>query len=347
MINNIEKILERSPKYIKEFMCGCTIEEKLDTHYITIEIISRNEIKIKKANGNEIDRVDLILNSMWNNVFLDWNYLKLSNPSWFAAHVGFTIKVFYFPCKTPILTEYDPNIRYVFDRVMFNNTDLNAEEILSDIKFPSAYQVGYKHMQEKVENPESIFDENFKDNTNPKEMFEKLINSSSKTYAVNKPEGYIFKYKNKIYQTATSESRNIDSEKTSYEYLLTNFVRYCKTSDYTDKISQSYTQTVCNLFNDFIINFEKQTHTIEHNINVDSIENPYLGTKFEIGYQYIPDQVTKALCQESVLYKNIFKVLLANLRKGKDYSHCIFMSSKQVDEWNTIIKNIRIRTLYC
>lgn len=350
MINNIERILERSPKYIKEFMCGCTIEEKIDTHYITVEIISRNEIKIKKANGNEIDRVDLILNSMWNNVFLDWNYLKLSNMDWFASHIGFTIKMFYFPCNTPILTEYNPNIRYIFDRVIFNNTDLDVKEILSDIKFPDVYQVDYKCMQNKVENPEKIFNDNINDvlehKTYINEMFIKLINTNSKKYAVNNPEGYIFKYKNKIFQTVSENTRIIDSEKTSYEYLLTNFVRYCKNSDYTDKISQSYTQTVCNLFNDFIVNFEKKTHTIEHNINVDSIENPYLGAKFEIGYQYIPDQVTKTLCQESLLYKNIFKVLLANLRKGKDYKHCIFMSSKQVDEWNTIIKNIRIRTLY-
>ena len=39
MINDIEKLKIRSSKYIKEFMQGCTIEEKIDTHYITIDII--------------------------------------------------------------------------------------------------------------------------------------------------------------------------------------------------------------------------------------------------------------------------------------------------------------------
>lgn len=350
MINSIEKILDRSPKYIKEFMCGCTIEEKIDTHYITIEIISKNEIKIKKANGNEIDRVDLILNSMWNKVFLDWNYLKLSNMSWFADHVGFTIKMFYFPCNTPLLTEYDSNVRYIFDRVIFNNTELDVKEVMSDLKFPDVYSVDYKCLQEKCEHPELIYDKNInevlQDKSKVTEMFEKLIDEKSKKYAMNKPEGYIFKYKNKIYQSVNNAKRIIDSEKTSYEFLLANFIKYCKNTEYIDKINQSYTKTVCNLFNDFIINVEKKTHTIEYNINIDSIENPYLGSKFDIGFEYIPDQVTKTLCMESQLYKNIFKVLLANLRKGKDYKHCIFLSSKQVDEWNTIIKNIRIRTLY-
>ena len=50
MINDIEKLKIRSSKYIKEFMQGCTIEEKIDTHYITIDIISRNAIVFKKAN---------------------------------------------------------------------------------------------------------------------------------------------------------------------------------------------------------------------------------------------------------------------------------------------------------
>ena len=128
--------------------------------------------------------------------------------------------------------------------------------------------------------------------------------------------------------------------------MLSNFIKYCKLHAYTDKITQSYTKTVCNLFNDYIINNEKPTKFIENNIDIDSIENPNIGQKFDIGYEYIPDQVTKTLCQESELYKNIFKVLLANLRKGKDFTHCIYLTKKEVDEWNMIMKNIKIRTLY-
>ena len=69
MIKPIEKLAEQSSKYIKDFMLNCTIEEKIDTHYVCVEIISKNEIKIKKANGKEIDRVDLILGAFGCGAF--------------------------------------------------------------------------------------------------------------------------------------------------------------------------------------------------------------------------------------------------------------------------------------
>ena len=116
--------------------------------------------------------------------------------------------------------------------------------------------------------------------------------------------------------------------------------------NYSDKIVSSYTKTVCNLFNNYIINGEKQTHTIENNIDIKGIESPYIGARFDIGYEYIPDQVTKELCKESELYKNIFKVLLANLRKGKDETHCIFLTKKEVNDWNLMMKSIKMRNLY-
>ena len=350
MINDIEKILNRNSKYIKEFMNGCSIEEKIDTHYITVDILSRTDISIKKANGFEIDRVDLILNSMWSKLFLDWKYLMLSNKEWFSLHVGYSIKMFYFPCECPILTKYNPEIRYVFDKVLFNGQELDTEYILSDIKFPDVYKIGYKHYLNKIDNIDSVYNEHIMKITSQEEsisdVFKMLIDDSSELYATEEPEGYIFKYNNKIYQTSDYKERKINREKSSYEFLLADFIKYCKLHDYTDKINQSYTKTICNIFNDYIINNEKKFHTIENNIDVESIENPNLGEKFKMGYEYIPDQVTKTLCQESPLYENIFKVLLANLRKGKDFNHCVLLSSKQVDEWNSIMKNIKIRNIY-
>ena len=128
--------------------------------------------------------------------------------------------------------------------------------------------------------------------------------------------------------------------------MLCDFIQYCKNRAYSEKITPSYTKTICNLFNDYIINWESKNNTIQKNINVESIESPNLGATFDMGYEYIPDPVTKELCKESELYKNIFKVLLANLRKGKDSRHCIYMNKKQVDEWNNIMKNIKIHTIY-
>lgn len=352
MIKHINKLSSQSSRYIKDFIQGCSIEEKIDTHYISVEIISKNEIKIKKANGNEIDRVDLILNSMWNKLFLDWNYLKLSNKDWFDKHIGYTIKMFYFPCDTPLLTKYNSSTRYVFDNVVYNGTSYDPKQCLNGINFPDVYNVDYKCRLNKVDGACDIYLNALKELSDGQEIqlsdvFTQIVDKEkSKIFAVDEPEGYIFKFNSKIYQIVKNVNRKVEQEKSSYEFLLSDFIKYSKSHNYTDKIGQSYTKTVCNLFNDYIINGEKKSHNVENNIEIGSIESPYLGEKFDIGYEYIPDQVTKTLCQESELYKNIFKVLLANLRKGKDFTHCIFMSKKEVDDWNTIMKSIKIRNIY-
>ena len=352
MIKNIEKLKEQSAKYIKDFMLNCTIEEKIDTHYVCVEIISKNEIKIKKANGKEIDRVDLILNSMWNKLFLDWNYLLLSNKDWFESHVGYGIKMFYFPCEKPINTLYDENLRYIFDYTYFKDNIYDAKEVLSSLKFPDAYKIDYKCLLNKV-SPSSIraiYQHHIHKLLNGEEdfttVFMKLIKDDSKIFAKEIPEGFIFKYNKKIFQIENNKIEVEAQEKSSYEFLLSDFIKFSKMHNYIDRVNASYTKSVCNLFNNYIINGEKITHTIENNIDIKGIESPYIGEKFDIGFEYIPDQVTKELCKESELYKNIFKVLLANLRKGKDETHCIFLTKKEVNDWNLMMKSIKMRNLY-
>lgn len=347
MINNIETIKSYSPRYIKEFVRNCTVEEKIDAHYITVQIISGAEIQFVKANGNVIDRVDMILNSMWNKLFVDWNYLRMSNVDWFEHHKGFSIKMFFLPCSKPITTKYDDNLRYIFDRAVYNDTEIDVKEVLKDIVFPSAYKVGFKCTMLKKKLTDNALNEFLlqlmSSDSNSSECFISIIDGESTKFAIEEPEGYIFKYKNKIFQTASS-SRQISSEKASYEFLLSDFIKYCKSTNYIAKISQSYIKSVCSLFNDYIINFEKLSNTMMKNITAESIEAPYLGARFEMGYSYIPDQITKMLCKENKLYENIFKVFLANLQKGKDVKQCIILNRKQVDDWNNIVKNIKIRT---
>ena len=126
--------------------------------------------------------------------------------------------------------------------------------------------------------------------------------------------------------------------------MLCDFINYCKKHNYQSKIQTSYVKTVCTLFNDYIINWEEQTHNIEKNIDINSIQPPTYNNSFDICYEYIPDIITINLCKSSELYKCIFKILLANLKKGKDNKKCIYMNKNQVEKWNIIIKNIKIRT---
>lgn len=349
MLKNIKDLKnEKSLSYIKEFLKNCTIEEKIDTHYVIIDIISKNEIKIKKSNGNEITHVDLILNSMWGKLILDWNYLKLTNKEWFESHIGYSISMFYFPCNKPLLTEYPDNLRYIFDIVKYNDNVLDTKETLKNIKFPSIYEIGYKHLLLKNKNIDNIINNLDKNNLNFINIFNSIIDENNLFYAINKQaEGIIFKWNKKIYQLLlTEKNRKISSEKTSYEYVLCNFLKHSKTNNYTEKITSGYVKTVCNLFNDFIINSEKITKNIEKNIDINSLIPPTLGQQFDIDYEYISDPVTKNICKSNKLYEYIFKILLANLQKGKDYTHCVYMDKKYVDEWNILVKNIKIHTIY-
>ena len=122
-------------------------------------------------------------------------------------------------------------------------------------------------------------------------------------------------------------------------------MHYCQNNNYSDKIQNSYVKTVCTLFNDYIINWEEQTHNIKNNIDINSIKSPSYNESNDISYEYIPDIITINLCKKDELYKSIFKVLLANLKNYKDYKKCIYMNNHQVDKWNKIIKNIKIRNM--
>lgn len=347
MIKDIKDISKKSKAFIRAFINNCEIEEKIDAHYINVEIISKDTIKIKKSNNKEIDRTDLILNRMWGNVLTTWNYIKIANYEWFNSHIGYTISMFYFPTAKPISIQYKPNVSYLIDRITYNNEEVkNIENLLKNLKFFDNFNVKIKQKLKKSKTQmEYIKNLELTDDTDYTELFMGMIDDDNICWAEDIPEGYIFKWKKNNYQILFSKPEKIEIEKSSYEFLLCDFIAYTKNCNYIDKIGTSYVKSVCALFNDYILNYEKINHNVEHNINPENIKNPYLGDQQQIGYDFIPDSVTENLCKESELYENIFKVLLANLRKGKDDTHCIYMNRRQVADWNMITKNIKVRTL--
>ncbi len=347
MIKDISQIKDKSVSFIKEFINNCTIEEKIDAHYVIVEITSKQHITIKKANGKVVDRVDMILNNMWSQLVTDWNFIKLANQEFFNTHIGYNISMFYFPNNKPLLTEYPDNIKYLIDRITYNDELINVDSFVNKLKLKDKFNIHIKHnltknLSNEIDTINKINGDR-KSDINYKLLFQNIIDRS--TLLAKEPEGFIYKWKKNLYQLTYYDRKKIIPEKTQYEYLLCDFVSYCKSHNYQDKIHHSYVKTVCSLFNDYIINWEEVNHNIENNIDINSIQSPSLGTTFDMGYEYIPDIITMNLCKSNELYKSIFKVLLANLRRGKDNSKCIYMNKKQVDDWNIIMKNIKIRTL--
>ena len=133
--------------------------------------------------------------------------------------------------------------------------------------------------------------------------------------------------------------RRAYSEHAQYEYLLLAFLKFWRNNDLTSLIDQSYVKSVCHLFNAFI-HEEKNTHIIENNVDISGLENPCVGHRFDICYTNIPNEITVQLCKENELYKNIFKILLVNLRKKKSSKNTVLISENNIKEWNDIVKTI-------
>ena len=345
MIKNIEKIKDKSVSYIRQFINNCTIEEKIDTHYVTVEITSKTNITVKKSSGKIIDRVDMILNSMWGQLVTDWNYIRLANKDLFESHIGYNISMFYFPNDMPLSTKYKPDIRYLIDRITFNDESQDVDVFINSLKMKDSFCIKAKRKLSKNLENINLKDINgdTKQTINYTKLFMDIIDREN-LLAEKDPEGYILKSNGKLYQILLIRPEVNMPGKSQYEYVLCDFINYCKHNRYQDKITTNYVKTVCALFNDYIINWEQRKHNIENNVDINSIQPPTLGTLFDIGIEYIPDLITIKLCSNE-LYKSIFKILLANLKRGKDNKRCIYMNKQQVDSWNNIMKNIKIRTI--
>ncbi len=345
MIKNIELLRKKSPDFIRKFFSGCTVEEKIDTYYVCVEIASKNNVFFKKSSGKVIDRSDLIVNEMWQRFVNDWKHLQLVNDDWFEEHIGYKFHMFYFPCSKPILTQYPDNISYIIDRVEFNNVIVeDAESVFSGMNMVDKFNIAFKHLLVKKDDISEPVDGFISGSGELSEYAKGIIDfDKSVIFATEKPEGFIFKYgKKHIYQTCSNDDARVASaEKTQYEYLLVNFTKFWNSDEsVVDCLNQSYTKSVCNLFNKFIAK-EKETKEIENNIDASSLESPCVGKRFDICYVNIPDEQSVALCKESELYKNIFKILLINLKRTKDMEHSIMFTKKNIEDWNMIVRTIQ------
>lgn len=350
MLKDINELRNKRLEFIRDFLNECSIKEKIDTYYVSVEIISKNNIIFKKSNGREIDRSDMILNSMWDKFKNDWNYFRMVNDEWFSNHIGYKIFMFFFPCKKPILTEYKDNITYIIDRIVYGTTTIEPETLMTGMKMIDDFNIKFNKKLKKNEFDTNIIAERIykKDSSESVEsIFLNEVINQDDIFAQDRPEGYVLKKGKHIYQLSfdNKADRIVVPEKSQYEFLLNDFMRYWNQHELWMTIDNSYIKSVCLMFNSYILNKEQPSNFIRDNINITSIMNPYIGKRFPMNYDYIPDKLTVTLCQENELYENIFKVLLVNMKHEKKVQHCILMDYKNVEEWNGIVKNMMNRCL--
>lgn len=333
-IRNLHSIKDRSQKFQDWFLRGCTVEEKIDGHFVTMQIVSKNTIVFFKSNKNKITRSDMILNSMWKDLVLDWNVLMFSNKEYIENHIGWKFNMFFLPFKKSINTEYKEGIKYIISSIEFNGKKQDIQKDFFDlIDIQDNKIVPQIH---DIRNGNKIHLENV-DNYLNIDFIDK-----SKIYASDVPEGLIFRNGKELYKIMFTAQEKIDSRQCSYEWILKEFLNFTKTCDYVSLLSSSYSKSVCNLFEAFIDSVD--ISYMEENVFIEELEAPYVGVKPKMNYEYIPSERTKIICKSGKIYENIFKILLANLQRRKNWKKSEFLSKQQCEELNTVIFNIGIRT---
>jgi hypothetical protein len=347
-IKNISALTDKSPYYINKFLTNCTIEEKIDTHYMYFTIEGKDKLKFYKANNKEISRVDLIINSMWNQFILDWTYIMYKNSKWFNAHIGYTFYMFYLPNNKPLSTTYNiDRPTYILDRILYKGKMQSVKDTINDLIIDSpTYSIHIKKYIKKNKLKFNI------DNNTSKDVIinicKDLISYNNILAVDNKPEGFIYRWNNYTYQDIlyTIDKPHIDTERTSYEFVLCDFLKFLKSINYMEYVTSKYVKTVCNLFNMYIINSESVTNTVSKNVNIDALDPPIYGHSFDMTTTYIPDAITRQFVENNELYSKIFKILLVNLSKRKYLKHCIYMNKQQVDQWNALVGYLELVTKY-
>lgn len=357
MIRKLSLIKKKSINYQKEFFQHCSIEEKIDAHYVCVEIMSKTQLKFTKADGIEITQIDMILNSMWKQLIEDWNFIFLANKDLFKDYIGYKVYMFFFPSQKPILTKYnDPDMKYLISRVMYleNELPITCPLVSSLVKLSEARdKIRVKQYIKTLKGDKSIAvlteDSPYRfwmNNEMTDYEFAQTLILSKDNFLTEQPEGFILRFHNDIYQAMLNDestSRKIEKPKTFYEFLLNDIAKYSKSRDYISLITPGYVKSVCNIFEDYILNWCDKHTDVSDNIIAEDIEAPYLGEKPKINLEYVPSEKTKTLCKMSALNENIFKVMLANLSRKKKKNICILMNKIQIDAWNNMVMNLKIR----
>lgn len=330
-------------------MKKCIFEEKFDTHYVKVKILGSKKIVCCKSDGRAVTSEDIILNKMWSDYVEDFAYLQTTQEfqDFIKENVGCTLGLFYFPCHKPI------NIKYNFksDRLyilhqIYDNYE-KYEKLLSHNIHPNI------HMPTDFSNIDKGFEIYYPEYHYISEPMADILYDTCKWEPTLKNSWceniddieYIFHYKNRYYQISNNKEYNIKpehTERSSYEFVLCDFINFFNQFN-IEQLRGSYKQIVCTCFNAYIENWEKTTNYINNNVDASALLPPHIGYMHpdNIKPPYITNPKTLALCNESELYKNIFKILLANLKSIKKKKYCVYMNDKQIKQMNNIVKAIK------
>ena len=108
----------------------------------------------------------------------------------------------YFPSNKPLLTEYPNNIKYLIDRITYNDENINPDSFINKIRLKDKFNISIKHNLKKLLNNDNVLNliQNINGDTklhyDYNNLFYELIDKSD--ILAKEPEGYIFKWKKNL-----------------------------------------------------------------------------------------------------------------------------------------------------
>jgi len=328
----------------KQALDYARVSEVVWGHKLSIDVISRDKIKVRKANGLEVNEVDLTLNSFWNDVVRDWETAVMKWPDTFNDHLGMSIEVCMLNEEgqmSPNVTQFQKQRVYVIEHVISHDGQDLTEDLKSEIAKALTYSVDDACCLATRDDLNFIegeaVDVKLSGDITLTVDRDKLFRDPSDVagFMIELADGTLLK-------AMVQEKQAREKKSTvALEFLYADILKWLLSDDMANIEKcvkpNDYIGTVCNMFETYIISTkELVTHHLEKNIDATDLVAP--GTvQTKVCTDFIKSQRTKILCQESDLYNNIFKVMLVNLQRHKDLKWCSYMNKAQVEKWNKVV----------
>lgn len=355
MIKTIDRLLEKPRKDQIAFLNGCCVYEKIASYYLHVRILSRSAVKILKADMNEIEKADIILNSIWMDPVFNLVAAFLNRPDFLETHVGWRLSFFYFPDECPQFVSYPGILKYVPDRVtdpkgnavIADESGIDWQSISPDIRRTGNLLCdGRRSIDQKARIKKTV-------ETGSADGIAALIrdclvgpaNPSLCASDVLGCEGFILRKDKEIYQLIqnTADKRDESSKRLAYEYVIQDFSRTVSAAlneggpDFVSGIfgHRDYCSIVCALFNVYARHADLDGYRY-YGITADDLEPPYTGWYPGPSYEAIPNARTRQFCLDDRLLCNIFKIVLAGMRR-KPHTKGILLTDESAALWNNIM----------
>lgn len=319
------------------------IYEKMNMFYFKV-IINSSSCTILSHNHKIISEADIIINSMWKDVydFVNKTLLpkqKIISDLYNSVIIGFL----YCPSEKPLSIKYSKfyNIVNENNKFIINNVkDLNKNDI-DVVKFCTSTNI--LNVRGIGGGPLMSFDNVFLQKLNDyahKNIslidFKKEIKNHIKTYSLNDLddiEGIIIKSNKNIYQiifNSTNDTKIYNRD--DFELVITNFIHVFDSIDININNLYSYKDIISEIFLKYINNSDINTK-ISNPDNLIPPGNHYIG---DISYEYLNCNIL-TICKLNDIYKNIFRILFNGLKHYRKKSKYSKLNDSTILKWNNIV----------